>query len=187
MSNHEFEHHVGLLICPQQSWSKHDKEEILNLFKLKKKSEIYSELLFYNDFMLITPERKPHPEDCNVCLSTIEYFKQLQVNTDTIFYNNGPYLTDTDNKENYVYLKELISSLFQNEKIKKIHFLYLHSITDLGFTDLKTYKENFSFEIFSQALVNKTIFVKGFLDLCQNIDIESGIVYEITRDYSRQY
>lgn len=187
MSNHKFEHHVGLLICPQQSWSDHDKDEILNLFKLKKKSEIYSELLFYTDFILISPERKPHPEDCNVCLSIIEYFRQIQINPDAIFYNNGPYLTDSDNKEHYAYLKELISSLFQNGKIKKLYFLYLRSIMDLGFVDLKTYKENFTSENFSRALVNKTILEKDFLDLCQNMDLESGTVYEINRDYSRTY
>ena len=185
MSNHKFEHHVGLLICPQQSWSKHDKEEILDLFKLKKKSEIYSELLFYNDFMLITPEREPHPEDCNVCLSVIEYFRKIQLNTDAIFYNNGPYLTDSDNKEKYAYLKELITSLFQNEKIKKIYFLYLHSIMDLGFKDLKTYNKDFTSESFSQALVSNNIVVQDFLILCQNMDIQSGTVYEIMRDYSR--
>lgn len=182
INQHTFESHAGLLIIPQGIWSEKDKDGIINSIEIKKESEIYSESWFYHDFILRPFQREEQPQECRPCTAVKGHFKQLLGEHDYIFYINGPYLGGKE--ENYLYLKVMISSLFNNEKVKKVYFLYIESIVDLGFKDMKMNDKKFTNENFSNALINEKIVLKVFLDLCQNLNIISGTVYEIMRDYT---
>lgn len=197
MNQHTFEHHVGLLIFPQGIWAEKDKERIINSIEVKKKSKTYSEWWFYHGFILSSFQWKPNPKGCAVCFAVMDHFKQLPGNHDNIFYINGPYLEDPKEENskylkeiatsNYNYLREMITSLVHDVKIKKVYFLYVNSIKDLGFEDKKVYNKSFSNDNFSKVLVNERIILKDFLNLCKNFKVSSGTVYEIMRDYSHNY
>ena len=164
--------HFCILIFAQGKWSDSDRERVINPIQNKRKEKIEHPYPFFTKLTL----RRDPPQfaKCELCENLHTLFKELKGLNDTILYQGHHYLIFEDDKED---IKELVSIILSNEKVKKFYLVYIK-----GFSEIKTTKISaMNLDELKALLTFKKVNKAEFIKILEDNIFEKRTMYEISK------
>jgi len=164
--------HFCVLIFAQGKWNDKDREEVNNPIRKKRKENIVDPYPFFTKLTL----RRDPPQFamCELCENLYTFFEELKGPNDAILYQGHHYLIFEDDKED---MKELVSIILSNEKVKIFFLVYIKGFSELKTTKILAMDLNELKALLTLKKVSKT----DFIDILEENKFEKRIVYEVSK------
>ena len=164
--------HFCILIFAQGKWKDIDREGIISPIREKRKEKKDYPYPFFTKLTL----RRDPPQFamCELCEGLHNLFEDLKGQNDAILYQGHHYLILEDDKED---MKELVSIILSNEKVKKLYLVYIKGFSELKTTKIRAMDLNGLKALLTFKKVSKT----DFIVILEENKFEKRIVYEVSK------
>lgn len=164
--------HFCVLVTSQGNWKDEDIREIRQSLideRTKHRAEDYPLIM-----KLVYRTEKPVYSDCQLCDPIYDLLQKKRANFQGIIYQGHHYLEPEDTKD----MVDLVSILIENDKVKKIHILYLDS-----FGEFKRDKiNNLSYDELIEKIEQEKLSKSTFVNILNTDKFQNRTLYEILKD-----
>ena len=164
--------HFCVLVTAQGNWKDEDLREIRQSLideRVKYRAEDYPLIM-----KLVYRTEKPVYSDCQLCDPIYDLLQKKKANFQGIIYQGHHYLEPEDTND----MVDLVNILIENDKIKKIHILYLDSFSEFKRDTIN----NLSSDELIEKIEQKKLSKSTFLNILSTDKFQNRTLYEILKD-----
>ncbi|MBY8998238.1 MAG: hypothetical protein KGD60_10925 [Candidatus Thorarchaeota archaeon] len=165
----EYEHFCVLIVA-QGQWSDSDRQSVEEPIR----KVITTHTPDPYPFFLKLTRRTEDPQSCKMCTPAYELLLELKGQADGIIYFGHHYIIPMDDLED---MARFVKMVLDNEKVKKMHMLYLDGFGEIKRTELSQW----DLETLKSHIETKTCNMSDFLKQIENGKFDNRVLYEIVK------